>query len=847
MKYFYFLFALLSLSNVQSQIINIPDANFKNKLLEASPSNIIAFNASGANIKIDTNNDGEIQLNEAWQVKKLNLNDSNITSLQGIKSFGFLQYLRCDGNNLTVLDLSGMNHLSTLHCEYLAGSPDNTIYPLQHINVNDCAMLNQLIYNHGNLITVSANNCTNMSKLACVGNQITSLSIVGATALTELSVAFNNLTAIDLSSATSLVVLFCRNNQLTQIDLHDNLLLESFQCESNLLTELDVTMLSNLFMFKCDGNQLTSLDLSNHPSLTYFSCVSNQLTELNIDNSTFFDFDISDNELSSINEYSLRNVGEFRCMNNNFTSLDLNLCKNLYELNVDGNPLVNLFIKNGRAYPPSYNFNCETLKYLCVDVSNIEYFQFNLDYYGLSETCMIGDYCNFNPGGTFYTISGNNKFDLDMNGCSATDNALPYLKFNISNGITSGTIISDQSGFYSFAVGYGNQTVTPIIENPSYFTISPPALTVNFPASTSPSLQDFCIAPNGIHHDLSVNLLPSGAAVPGFNANYRVIVKNEGNQIASGTVNLTFDDSVLDFVSASEGTASGNMVSIPFSDFEPFESRTYVVTLNLNSPMETPALNNGDVLNFTASISTTDIDETPANNIAILNQTVLNSMDPNHKTCAQGQTITPSMVGQFVNYIIEFENLGTFAATNVVVKDRIDATKFDVETLVPIAASHDFVTRITDTNKVEFIFENINLPFDDANNDGFVAFKIKTKPTLVLGDTFSNTAAIYFDYNFPIITNTETTTIAALGKQDFEFGSFITLYPNPTRGILHLKKSAAISVSSIGIYNMLGQQLIVIPNANSIESVDVSSLVVGNYFLKIQSDKGTSIAKFVKQ
>lgn len=53
-------------------------------------------------------------------------------------------------------------------------------------------------------------------------------------------------------------------------------------------------------------------------------------------------------------------------------------------------------------------------------------------------------------------------------------------------------------------------------------------------------------------------------------------------------------------------------------------------------------------------------------------------------------------------------------------------------------------------NNVEFVFENINLPFDNAANDGYVSFKVKTRPTLVGGDLFSNTANIYFDYNYPI-------------------------------------------------------------------------------------------------
>jgi hypothetical protein len=35
---------------------------------------------------------------------------------------------------------------------------------------------------------------------------------------------------------------------------------------------------------------------------------------------------------------------------------------------------------------------------------------------------------------------------------------------------------------------------------------------------------------------------------------------------------------------------------------------------------------------------------------------------------------------------------------------------------------------------VEFIFQGIQLPFDDANNDGYVVFKIKSKNTLAIGD-----------------------------------------------------------------------------------------------------------------
>jgi hypothetical protein len=236
----------------------------------------------------------------------------------------------------------------------------------------------------------------------------------------------------------------------------------------------------------------------------------------------------------------------------------------------------------------------------------------------------------------------------------------------------------------------------------------------------------------------------------------------------------------------------------------------------------------------------------PNDNTFSYNQTVVNSYDPNDKTCLEGTTILPEKIGDYVHYMIRFENNGTANAQNIVVKDMIDSNRFDINSIVPIRGSHSFITNIASGNKIEFIFENINLPFDDAHNDGFVAFKIKTKPTLSIGTTFSNTASIYFDYNFPIVTNTATTTIQVLSNQDFEFSSYFSLYPNPVKEVLNIDFKQTIEVKSITIYNTLGQLVVIIPNAQNTKTVDISSLTSGNYFIKINSDKGTSNTKFIK-
>ena len=56
------------------------------------------------------------------------------------------------------------------------------------------------------------------------------------------------------------------------------------------------------------------------------------------------------------------------------------------------------------------------------------------------------------------------------------------------------------------------------------------------------------------------------------------------------------------------------------------------------------------------------------------------------------------------------------------------------------------------------------LPDSNVNelaSHGFLRFRVKPVNGLVIGDVIKNTAAIYFDYNLPVYTNTEMTTVVA--------------------------------------------------------------------------------------
>lgn len=646
---------------------------------------------------------------------------------------------------------------------------------------------------------------SNLEVLDCQVNNLTSLDVSGLSNLFYLWVSENALTSLNVSGCTSLLTLECQYNNLTTLNLAGLTSIETAIAANNALTSINVTGLGNLSMLEVSTNQLSSLDLTGCP-----------------------------------------NIGFLGCGVNNLTTLDLSSC-HPEDVYCDSNPLTTLILKNGFD---DTNSNITlfdvALEYICVDEFETAGMIAVLDLFEITNYG-INSYCSFTPGGTYYTIQGNTTLDLDSNGCDGSDNAYPHLKFSINDGTSTSTMISNTSGNYSITVPEGAYTITPVLENLNYFQVSPASITADFPADTTPMSQNICITPNGVHNDLEIQLIPLTFAVPGFDAEYKIVYKNKGTTTQSGVVSLMFEDEYMDFVSASPATDSQalNYLYWNYTDLQPFERREINVTLNMNTPAETPPLNNGDDIGFQAHITPFDTDETVDDNNSYLKEYVVNSFDPNDKTCLEGATVQPELIGDYVHYRIRFENTGTFPAQNIVVTDNIDLARFDIATLVPLAGSHSYRTVITG-NKVEFIFENIALPFDDANNDGYLTFKIKTLPTLVLGKTFSNSAAIYFDYNLPIFTNTATTTISALAVSDFEFSSYFNIYPIPANNVLNIRANGGILVSSVNIYNTLAQLVMVVPNAKGVSAIDISHLKSGNYFIKINSDKGTTNARFVK-
>jgi Leucine-rich repeat (LRR) protein len=867
-RFFLLIICLFLISCSNAQVINFPDNNLYFKLIYSQPNNLVAKDLNGNYIYVDQNSNSQIELSEAQNVSTLFLNhtsfnDPYIIDLTGIEYFTNLKELTCSYQNLNNLNLTSLIQLEKFVCNEstLDNLDISNLSNLKYLDVraNNLGVLNVNGLNSIEYIDITTNNfqnlnftlLTSLKTLKCSYNDITSLNVQNLNNLIEIECANNLLSAINLSGLNNLHTLNCSSNNLTAIDFTVINQLETLYCSINQLTSIDIGNQFNLSRLACGYNSITQLNCSSLLQLQYLYCGHTSLTSLDLSmNTNLFEVDCSNSNLTNLIMPNSSSLYQLDCNNNMLVDLDISSCTALYKLICYNNELIYLNIKNG-YYNNYYNLffgGNYDLHSICADENEIMEVNHCIYFYAeYTDYADVNTYCSFTPGGTYYTIQGNQKIDSNINGCDGNDILFPNLNMNITDGSVSGNIISNSSGNYSIFVGQGTHTITPILENPTYFNISPTSIQVAFPDVTSPSIQNFCITPNGIHNDLEVVIVPLDPARPGFDATYKIVYKNKGNTTMSGSVSFNFEDDKMDLVSSAPiyTIQSTNLLIYDYTNLAPFESREIIITINVNSPIETPAVNIGDQLNFTATLNPITGDEFLSDNISSLKQVVVGSFDPNDKTCIEGTIVEPSVIGQYIHYVIRFENTGTFAAENIVVKDMIDLNKFDLNTLIPGSSSHAFVTRVASDGKVEFIFEGINLPFDDANNDGYVVFKIKTKPTLAVGDTFSNKANIYFDYNFPIVTNTATTTIQALDTNDFEFNTYFTLYPNPAKEVVTILAKENVNISSINIYNTLGQLVLV--EVNPTTSIDVSSLKKGNYFVKIISDKGMTTTKLIKQ
>jgi len=260
----------------QAQIVDIPDANFKDLLV-----NYACVDTDGDGVyesDADTNDDGEIQVSEAEAVIRLLVNSPNIISIEGIQSFTNLEIYFSISTQVTNLDFSQNSNLRELTSFYGI---------LTNINISENINLERLFCPFNNLTNLDVSYNPNLTQLMCYNNQLTSLDVTNNSNLFILNCFGNQLNELDISQNPSLRDLYCGSNQILDLDLSNNTYLEKLYCLGNQITNLDLSLNVTIESVNCTNNQLTNLNIKNgnNTNMTIMHSFNNpNLTCIQVDN-----------------------------------------------------------------------------------------------------------------------------------------------------------------------------------------------------------------------------------------------------------------------------------------------------------------------------------------------------------------------------------------------------------------------------------------------------------------------------------------------------------------------------------------------------------------------------------
>lgn len=471
------------------------------------------------------------------------------------------------------------------------------------------------------------------------------------------------------------------------------------------------------------------------------------------------------------------------------------------------------------------------------------------------------------PGTSCYcTITGTVYNDANAN-CvmDAGETGIPNIQIHCAG---FGYTYTNAAGVYTFKVPSGSYTLSETVlanyplagcqNNANAITAVAAAgctQTVNFANTINPL------------HDIKISLWNASAAVPGNTYSQTCIVSNQGT-IAESTILAGYKNDgqigaatispsgIFTSPSANYYSTSGNT----FPSLAPGANQMFNMSYSMptNIPMGTSLVFRDSAV-YAGPMSSWINDYSPWNNVNAFNGTVVSSYDPNFMQVnpqGEGPQGYISRTDSVLEYMVHFQNLGTYKAQNVVVIDTLNSN-LDWSTLRPVYSSHKASVTISEQGVLKYTFANIELPAkmtNDAASNGMFTFTIKQKPNLAYGTQLPNKAGIYFDYNDPVITNNvlntlrQPTTIEGTeGKDKLSFA----IYPNPasTSFTAVVDNKWAGAATSLTITDISGRVIAVkemkLQAGKQLISMGTESLTDGVYFVNLNIAGKKSSQKLV--
>jgi uncharacterized repeat protein (TIGR01451 family) len=364
---------------------------------------------------------------------------------------------------------------------------------------------------------------------------------------------------------------------------------------------------------------------------------------------------------------------------------------------------------------------------------------------------------NFINGYVFNDANGNCLLDsgeapIPYINVRASGNGNVYYGYTSANGAYSIRIPASGSFTLSLSNNWGG-CADAILCNPGPVTFAGLGDTVNANIGVDLGVSGFDIV---LHPGWT-------SANPGFTKQYWALIYHESSPRYNGPATIVFKyDSILQYQSSNNSgvhNATNRTITWQVADASitiAWNVRPQAfLTVPANTPIGYQLKQEFWLYPYSGDCDTLD-------NYQVYIQPVTGSLDPNEKEVSPAGDIVEE--DSMLTYTIHFQNTGNDTTAFVILKDTL-SPHLDPGTVENLASSHEYSSfDISESGILTWIFNPIFL-VDSATNEeaskGFVIFRIQKKSGLPLSTEINNTAAIYFDYNEPIITNTVTNKLTA--------------------------------------------------------------------------------------
>ena len=817
-----------------AQNVNIPDANFKTYL--------VGYTA------INTNGDTEIQVSEATAFAgQINCSSLSISDLTGIEAFTALTHLECGGNSLSSLDVSNNTVLTILYCNYNS---------LTVLDVSNNTVLTNLNCGNNSLTVLDVSSNTALTFLACSYNQLSSLNVANGNntnfnsfyaevnpnlsciQVDDVAYSTTSWTNIDVTASFSLncsvtpctvnipdanfkaylvgntlintngdteiqcseATAFAGQINCQGLSISDLTGIEAFTaltdlfCRNNAITTLDLSQNTVLTTLDCRNNSITTLNISQNSILTSLDCGYNSLTALDVSSNTALTIlKCLGNSLTNLNVSSNVNLLSLLCNSNVLTSLTLTQNINLTLLQCEYNQLTNLDVANGSNTNFTYFSADHNPNLTCIQVDNVAYSTTNwanIDAIAsFSLNCSVTP-CTVNiPDANFKAylvgrVSLNTNGDTEIQ-CSEATAFTGYLD-------CSNLSISDLTGIEAFT-----------------------ALQVLYCYSNSLTVLDVSNNTSLIYLDCGNNSL---TALDVSNNTSLTELRCYTNQLTALDVTnntaLTITWCYSNSLTALDVTNNTALTVLACDN----NSLTALDVTNNTALTVLGCRNNSltalDVSNNTALIQF-DCQQNSLTALDVTNNTVLTQL-----TCSNNSLIALDVTNNTDLTALDCRNNSLTA---------LDVTNNTV--LITLACSDNSLTALDVAN---------------GNNTNLTYFEATTNPSLscIQVDDVAYSTTNWTSFNFAFDAASSFSTNCGYVGIDELSNESLSIYPNPAKNELIIN-NGELKIEQISIIDVTGK--IVKAIIGTVNTVNVSDLTRGIYFIQIQTEKGLVNSKFIKE